>query len=249
MALKQFTTHTKETAHDELFRYTSGRWLIDEEDQLSQRFLKFDIGKLCRLAASLLDEKLTCIHVDKLEGKSCRAFLLTMDDGRQLIAKIPYRISGAASYTTASEVATMKFCMFYLVMILTAGADIRPVHLFTTLPVPNVLAWNSESTNEVGAEYIIMEKIPGVTLAEVWDGLSSLERYNIIERILAMEKELASLEFPAYGALYLQDSVPIGPKRFPLPNMLESAELFCVGRNMDTEPCQFKAISVPFVRL
>lgn len=122
-------------------------------------------------------------------------------------------------------------------MILTDGADIRPVHLFTTLPVPNVLAWNSESTNEVGAEYIIMEKVSGVTLAEVWDGLSSLERYNIIERILAMEKELASLEFPAYGALYLQDSVPIGLKRFPLPNMVESAELFCVGRNMDTEPC------------
>lgn len=116
MSLKQFTTETKGTEHDELYRYTSGRWLIDEDYQLSQRFVKFDISRLCRLAASLLDEKLTCIHVDKLEGKSSRAFLLTMDDGRQLVAKTPYPISGPAFYTTASEVATMKFRTLYLLI-------------------------------------------------------------------------------------------------------------------------------------
>lgn len=84
-----------------------------------------------------------------------------------------------------------------------------------------------------------MEKFPGVALTEVWDGLSFLERYNIIERIVAMEKELANLEFPAYGALYLKDSIPAGLKQFPLPSTRESAELFCVGPNMDAGPCQF----------
>ena len=31
----------------------------------------------------------------------------------------------------------------------------------TTIPVPKILAWNSDPKNPVGAEYIIMEKAPG----------------------------------------------------------------------------------------
>lgn len=34
----------------------------------------------------------------------------------------------------------------------------------TSIPVPDVLAWNSDAFNDVGREYIIPEKAPGIQL-------------------------------------------------------------------------------------
>jgi hypothetical protein len=98
-----------------------------------------------------------------------------------------------------------------------------------SIRVPEVFAWSSDSANAVGAEYIIMEKIPGVALAERWETMNSLQRYNVIGRIIEMEQELGSLEFPAYGSLYLRDSVPDELHRHPLPSALDPAGLFCIG--------------------
>lgn len=38
-----------------------------------------------------------------------KAFLLTMNDGTQVVAKLPNPNAGAPHFTTASEVATMEF--------------------------------------------------------------------------------------------------------------------------------------------
>lgn len=51
------------------------------------------------------------MHIVKLEGNFNKAFLLTMDDGNEVIAKIPCPNAGPRLLTTASEVATLKFCM------------------------------------------------------------------------------------------------------------------------------------------
>jgi hypothetical protein len=45
-----------------------------------------------------------------------KAFLLTMDDGNEVIAKIPCPNARPPSLTTASEVATLKFCMLSVVL-------------------------------------------------------------------------------------------------------------------------------------
>lgn len=43
------------------------------------------------------------------EGLHNKAFLLTMDNGVEVFAKLPNPNAGPAHYTTASEVATRKF--------------------------------------------------------------------------------------------------------------------------------------------
>lgn len=43
------------------------------------------------------------------EGLNNKAYLLTMDDGSEIFAKLPNPIAGPAYYTTASEVATREF--------------------------------------------------------------------------------------------------------------------------------------------
>ncbi|EFE37825.1 hypothetical protein TRV_07482 [Trichophyton verrucosum HKI 0517] len=220
---------TKLNTHgrDDLFRYTSGRWLINEKHQLDQRFVEFSIDKLCSRAAAIFGPKTKCVRVVKIEGNSNKAFLLTMDDGNEVIAKIPCPNAGAPLLTTASEVATLKF--------LRSRISIR---------VPEVYVWDSDSSNPVGAEYIIMEKICGVALAEKWESMNSLQRYEIINQIVKMETEFRSLKLPAYGRLFLRDSLPPEYHRYPLPSDLDSDGLFCIGPSNSRLLCHNKPTEV-----
>lgn len=43
------------------------------------------------------------------EGLNNKAYLLTMDNGSEVLAKLPNPIAGPAYFTTASEVATREF--------------------------------------------------------------------------------------------------------------------------------------------
>lgn len=66
-------------------------------------------AKLYQLAASAIGSE-SCVKVLKIsEGQFNKVFLLTMDDGREVIAKLPNPKAGLPHFTTASEVATMNF--------------------------------------------------------------------------------------------------------------------------------------------
>jgi hypothetical protein len=100
-----------------------------------------------------------------------------------------------------------------------------------------------------------MEKVPGVALAERWESMSTLDRYEVIDQVVQMEKELESLVFPAYGSIFLRDRSPDGFRSCPLPSDLDPAGLFCVGPachrsagildpsklRVDDKPCQFSS--------
>ena len=92
-----------------LNRFTSGRWLWNERQQLACRYVKFDLPTLLQLAASAVGSR-SCTQVLKFsEGQYNKVFQLTMDDGREVIAKLPNPNAGRPHFTTASEVATMDF--------------------------------------------------------------------------------------------------------------------------------------------
>ena len=101
---------------EELFRYSSGWWLVNEKKQFAQRYVKFDIDELCRQTASLYGAS-TVSKIHKVEGSYNKALLLAMDDGREVVAKIPCPNAGPPCYTTASEVATLEFSR-YLTLVL-----------------------------------------------------------------------------------------------------------------------------------
>jgi hypothetical protein len=83
------------------------------------RYVKFNLDSLCRLAATHFSDTTKCIRVVKLEGNFNKALLLTMNDGNEVIAKLPCPNAGPPSLTTASEVATLKFCMSYVLTAMT----------------------------------------------------------------------------------------------------------------------------------
>jgi hypothetical protein len=74
-------------------------------------------------------------------------------------------------------------------------------------PVPKVLAWSFRSDNPVGAEYIIMEKLPGVQLDDTWRTLGVEARWKVVQRIASFQAEWTGLSFTQYGSLYYKDDL------------------------------------------
>ncbi|KAL9100206.1 MAG: hypothetical protein Q9163_004389 [Psora crenata] len=71
------------------------------------------------------------------------------------------------------------------------------------LPAPEVHAWSSKAAeNPVGAEFIIMEEARGVPLSNKWSTLHGDDKLNLIEKIVEIEKTLASTSFRDFGSLY-----------------------------------------------
>ncbi|PTU21289.1 hypothetical protein P175DRAFT_0459676 [Aspergillus ochraceoroseus IBT 24754] len=178
------SSSTQQSCTD-FFRYTSGRWLWDEEQQLRDRFSPFNIPELQKVAASSVGAK-KCVTITKLaEGSFNKTFRLMMDNGMTVIARIPHPIAGPQHYTTASEVATMEFARSIL-----------------EIPVPRIYAWSADVKNPVESEYIIMEEAPGEKLEDIWNNLSLEEKIAIMKDLVLLEKKMISVSFNSYGNIY-----------------------------------------------
>ena len=91
------------------FRFTRGCFVADEQYEMSQRYVRFDLDELARLAAEAVGSKV-CVSIEKyLDGMYNKVLLSTMNYGTHAVAKIPNPNAGRPHLTTASEVATMEF--------------------------------------------------------------------------------------------------------------------------------------------
>ncbi|CEJ62815.1 hypothetical protein PMG11_11302 [Penicillium brasilianum] len=192
---------------EQLFRYTSGRWLWSEEQQLQDRYKAFNVTQLQILAAQAIGSD-GCVSITKLaEGGFNKVFRLQMSDGKSLLARIPNPNAGPAFYTTASEVATMEF-----------------VRDILQIPVPRILGWSANSENPVGSEYNFMEEAAGKQLATQWDDLTPDSKLAIMREIVAIETKLLSVSFSHYGSLYFSSDKVDGArvsKRFTIGPTVE----------------------------
>lgn len=115
------------------------------------------------------------------------------------------------------------------------------VKTHTTVPVPEVLAWSSDASNAVGAEYIIMEKAAGIQLFKMWPEMDESSRLALIERLTKLESQLASVRFPAFGSLYLRQSITDEAMRKLLDSSIDPSKSYCIGPSCDRswllEPC------------
>ena len=104
---------------------------------------------------------------------------------------------------TASEVATLQFAREVL-----------------NLPVPRVITWSGAKrghTNPVGADYIIMEEIPGVRLVQRWKEFDSADDVRpIMTGMLDVETKFESLCFSRIGSLYFKEDVSADLQAVPL---------------------------------
>lgn len=140
-----------------------------------------------------------------------KSYVFTMDDGRQVIGKVPNPNAGLPHVTTASEVATMDFVHAIdprgRSLVWLTSAQVRNI---LETPAPHVYAWNSRANNPVGAEYIIMEKMPGVQLLQVWDQMKLTDKLQIVTQLFKFQKRWLSARFAKIGSLYYTGDVDTG---------------------------------------
>jgi hypothetical protein len=176
---------------EHFYSYTSGRFLFDEDMQLKERYKRFSVPELMDVSAKAVSAS-KCNSIIKLtEGTYNKIFLLTMNNGKQVVARIPNPYAGSAHYTTASEVATMHFLRTRL-----------------NMPVPRVFAYSSDSRNPVGSEYIIMEKVDGVDLSSCWDSFNIETKRNIVRSLAEIQSRLFDAKFSSFGCLYFRGDIP-----------------------------------------
>ncbi|KAK2762140.1 hypothetical protein FQN54_001147 [Arachnomyces sp. PD_36] len=173
------------------FKYTRGRFVVDETTNLQSREINFDMNALARVGADAIGAS-HCVSVEKYpDGMFNKAFLMRMDDGREVVAKVPNPNAGVRHFTTASEVATMDFARKVL-----------------DTPAPRVYAWNSRAgSHPVGAEFIIMEKAGGVPLSSVWGTMKLPQKLQVLLAVTRLQKQWLTVSFSHYGSLYYAEDV------------------------------------------
>lgn len=92
------------------YLYTSGRWLrLDDAHQKSRR-INFDFPALLQKVVEASPGATGVLeYEEKLEGGYNRAFVLRLDNGSRVVARIPFHHSGPPRLATNSEVATIAY--------------------------------------------------------------------------------------------------------------------------------------------
>ena len=95
-------------------------------------------------------------------------------------------------YKTASEVATLSY-----------------IREHTSVPVPRVIASSSTAENDLGCEWILMERVPGVSLTDVWSEMDLETKSREAKVIAGFLRQLRDIQrpFPAIGNLYFREDI------------------------------------------
>jgi aminoglycoside phosphotransferase (APT) family kinase protein len=193
----------------------SGRDRYNEPLRLKERILHFDVAELKRAAAAAVGKDIAGVQsFHKLaEGGFNRVIELTID-GFQVIARLPYPSTYPKHFSVASEVATMDLVRSYGV------------------PVPKVLDYSATRNNAVGAEYIIMEKVNGRDLGDIWYELSEKERIKVVVQVARVESVLFSISLPGCGSVYYKRDLENGTEAVNIAAGKDaggSAGQLCIG--------------------
>ncbi|KAJ5528906.1 hypothetical protein N7527_002299 [Penicillium freii] len=170
----------------DLFEYTSGRFLFNEELRRAERRIQFDVDALVRAACDSVDRHPNGVaSITKLaEGGFNRILEVTFNDGYAVLARIPYKTTVPKHHAVASEAATLALLRVHGV------------------PVPKVLAYSPDQTNAAGTEYMLLERLEGTPLSDQWFSMDTKARVKIMRQIGNIERQFMSINFPASGSLY-----------------------------------------------
>ncbi|KAH9851402.1 protein kinase subdomain-containing protein PKL/CAK/Fmp29 [Lenzites betulinus] len=212
-------TPTTTNAND-LFEYTTGRWIVNDKPRRTDRRREFNVDGLRRLAAeSVKRAPEDIMSLRKIgEGGFNRVFLITMRDGFRMVARIPYLTTAPKYFAVASEAATMVF-------LRDSG-----------LPVPEVYGYSPTPDNAAETEYIFMQFIEGVSLADVFSDLGEENITSILRQLVELESTVWSTSFPAGGSLYFAEDLAnvAGRSTTTKPGVpLREDKRFCIGPETD----------------
>jgi hypothetical protein len=86
-------------------------------------------------------------------------------------------------------------------------ATLEHVRKHTTIPVPKVYLTNHSDNNCVGAPFVLMERMHGVPLGDIWEDLSLDHKLDAIKQLAGIHGQLASQKFDTIGSIRPDGSV------------------------------------------
>jgi hypothetical protein len=84
------------------------------------------------------------------------------------------------------------------------------------IAVPRVYAYSTDSANDVGAEYMIMENLPGKDLGDGFYDMPEKQRIRLMIQIAQMEAILFPIPLPASGSIYYSKGLAPGTVTAPI---------------------------------
>ncbi|KAF2221941.1 kinase-like domain-containing protein [Elsinoe ampelina] len=193
----------------EMTQYASGSWLHRNDIQMQARRIPYNMSALREKIITLDGGGSTINRTIMKEGLSNKGFLFILANGHQYFARMPFSTAGPVSLTTQSEVATMAYLKQH-----------------TNIPLPKVLDWSADSNNPIGAEYIISEKMPGVSLYSMWESMSVAQHLRVVQKVAQICKQTYDLSFPGYGSIFPSDCSLNDDEKIDLGNG------YCLGPNV-----------------
>ena len=126
-----------------------------------------------------------CVDITTLKrGTFHEARILLFEDGWSCIGR----------FTRNSEVELLQQAE-------SALATMAYVRSHTSIPVPQVYFVNHNSNDVVGSAFVLMERMPGERLSDLWPDLTFEDKFNIIGQVADGLGQLAELKFDSVGCL------------------------------------------------
>jgi hypothetical protein len=131
-----------------------------------------------------------CVGIKELgRGDFNEIRLLEFEDGRSCIGRFA-RDPNETLAVLESEYATVKY-----------------VREHTTLPVPEVYFVNFDPTHVVGAPFMLMQRMPGVSMYDIWDQIEEEHEFSLIKQVADVLAELSKLKFDKIGSINIHGEV------------------------------------------
>ncbi|CAF1456190.1 unnamed protein product [Didymodactylos carnosus] len=137
----------------------------------------------------------TVIKYDPLErGANNSIYLIVTEDQHNYVLKVTGRFW--TKYKTENEVHALKL-----------------ISKYTTIPVSNVIAFDSNKSNDYGEEWILMTKLAGQPLDKRWPKMSKEEKKKLLLKLSLYIQELKQNlpKFDKIGGLSSFDTIGSDP--------------------------------------
>ena len=138
-----------------------------------------------------VDPEADIVSVDLLaRGQFNLAYNITVDNAsRGARHEYIFRVSLPIwpYYKVESDVATTEF-----------------VRHLTSIPVPTIYAFDSNPSNNLGFEWMLMEKVQGTPLSNVWDTMEFDTKQSVTRIIARWMAELSRFEFSKIGSIFMR---------------------------------------------
>ncbi|KAI8654739.1 hypothetical protein NCS57_01221000 [Fusarium keratoplasticum] len=173
-----------------MYSYSSADEAYDSDEPPK---LQLNIDSLKDVASKVLQAPCICAR-PMTRGSSHEIFVLEFQESRST----SYRSLVRSGYSCIARFARVRGT---LAKEESEIATIRYVKQRTSIPVPEIYYQDLNSDNEIGASFVLMEKLPGRHLYKTWDNLSLDHKKVALSQIASIIVQFSSLHFDKIGCL------------------------------------------------